>query len=203
MFTLKHVAVALGLTVAALSAFVASRPDAFHVERSAIIAAPADVIYAQVGDFHNWNAWSPWDALDPSMKKVYEGENNRPGASYFWEGNDKVGSGRMTIVDANPPSQLSIKLEFIKPWPGTNDTRFAFTPDGDKTKVTWSMSGKANFMMKAMTVFMNMDKMVGGDFERGLKKLGEVAESAHARRAAEAKATAVPPVAAPPASPAP
>lgn len=223
MFSLKHVAVALGLTIAALSAFVYSRPDTFQVERSATIMAPADVVYAQVSDFHAWNAWSPWEALDPSMKKVYSGENNRVGAGYFWDGNDKVGSGRMTIASVTPPTQIDIKLEFIKPWPGLNDTRFTFAPDGDKTKVTWSMSGQSNFMMKAMTVFMNMDKMVGSDFERGLAKLGEAAQSAHkkllaeavakaaeeaqkaedAKKAAEAAATAGAPVAAPPASPAP
>lgn len=214
MFTLKNVAIALTLTVAALVAFVASRPTDFRIERSLAIPASADVVFAQVSDFHAWTAWSPWEGLDPAMKRQYEGVSGKTGSSFFWDGNDQVGSGRMSITRLEPSSFVEIKLEFFKPWPGVYTTQLALASEGDRTKVTWSMRGQNNFLMKAMSLFMDMDKMVGADYERGLQKLASVSSAIFARQTAldEANRAAVAPTndlttdqpaAAPPASPTP
>ena len=185
---LKKLGITLAIAIGLVIAVVASRPDTFNVERSATIDAPADVVYGLVVDFHGWAGWSPWDALDPSMKKTYEGSGK--GATYFWSGNDKVGEGRMTIVDTKPNEQIDIKLEFMKPWEATNQTRFAFQAAGDKTTVTWSMSGAANFMSKAMSLVKSMDEMVGPDFEKGLGTLKTLAAAENQKRLAAAKAAA-------------
>jgi uncharacterized protein YndB with AHSA1/START domain len=167
------VLVALGLFLA----FVASRPSKFRIERSIVVAAPPERAFAQVDDFHKWPAWSPWEKLDPTMKKTFEGAASGPGSVYSWVGNPKVGEGRMTIEATTPPSRLELKLEFFKPWKATNATTFAFDRDGGGTKVTWAMEGEHTFGMKAFGVFMNLDKLVGRDFERGLQSLKSVAES--------------------------
>ena len=164
------------IVVVAFLAFVFTRPSTFHIERSATINAPASVIYAQLENFHNFAAWSPWEHLDPAMKKEFSGPESGVGASYSWAGNSKAGEGRMTITDAHPTDKLVMKLEFLKPFKATNTATFALAPDGAGTKVTWSMDGTNNFMAKAFGVFMNMDKMVGGDFERGLAQLKMVCE---------------------------
>lgn len=185
---LKKLGITLVIAIGLVCAVVASRPDTFKVERSATIEAPADVAYGLVADFHGWAAWSPWDALDPGMKKTYEGAGK--GATYFWSGNDKVGEGRMTILDTKPNELIDIKLEFIKPWEATNQTQFTFQAAGDKTTVTWTMSGAANFMSKAMSLVKSMDEMVGSDFEKGLAKLKEAAAAENQKRLAAAKAAA-------------
>lgn len=170
--------IVLVVLVAVLVVVVATRPADFQVTRSATIAAPASTVFAQVNDFHNWEAWSPWAKMDPAMKQSYEGASAGPGAVYSWAGNSKVGEGRMTILETHPSDLIRIKLEFLKPMAATNSTEFTFEPKGDQTVVTWSMAGKNNFMAKAFCLFMNMDKMVGGDFEKGLAQLKSVAEAA-------------------------
>jgi len=135
-------------------------------------------VFAQVNDFHKWDAWSPWAKLDPNMKQNYEGAPAGTGAMYSWTGNDQVGQGRMTITDSKPSELVKIKLEFIKPWTATNATDFMFTPQGNQTSVKWTMDGDNTFMGKAFGLFMNMDKMVGGDFEKGLAQMKAVAEAA-------------------------
>jgi hypothetical protein len=157
---------------------VATRPADFRVTRSATIAAPATMVFAQVNDFHNWDAWSPWAKIDPAMKQTYEGAPSGTGAIYSWAGNNKAGEGRMTLIESRPNDLIQIKLEFLKPFKATNAAEFSFKPDGEQTAVTWSMSGKKNFMMKAFGLFMNMDKMVGGDFEKGLASMTAVVEAA-------------------------
>lgn len=175
---MKNVLIALLVVVALFAGFVATRPGTYHVERSATLAASPEVIRPMIADFHRWPDWSPWEKLDPAMKKDFGGPESGPGATYHWVGNDKVGEGRMTITDATTPTDVAIKLEFIKPFASTCDTRFALAPDAAGTKVTWSMDGKANFMTKAMGVFSPMDKMVGPDFEHGLAAMKSMAESA-------------------------
>ena len=172
----KKIVLALLVIVAGFLTFVVTRPDTFHVERSATIAAPANVVYAHVVDFHAWPEWSPWEKLDPAMQRTYGGAAAGPGATYSWTGNDKVGEGKMTIVDATPPSKVGIQLDFIKPFAASNTATFAMAPEGEQTKVTWSMDGKNSFMSKTMSVFMSMDKMVGGDFEKGLASMKSVVE---------------------------
>ncbi len=157
---------------------VATRPADFRVTRTARIAAPSSAVFAQVNDFHNWAAWSPWARLDPAMRQSYEGAPAGPGAVYSWTGNKKVGEGRMTILESHPSDLVRIKLEFLKPFAATNVADFTFKPEGDQTVVTWSMAGKNNFMAKAFGLFMNMDKLVGGDFEKGLAQMKSVAEAA-------------------------
>jgi hypothetical protein len=174
----KRIALALVVLVAILVVVVATRPSTYRVERSARAAAPADAVYAQVADFHRWAAWSPWEKLDPGMKRTFEGPALGEGARYSWSGNDKVGEGRMTITSARPGEEVGIRLEFLKPWASTNATTFRLAPDGGGTKVTWSMEGHNDFLGKAATLFMGMDKMIGADFERGLAQLAAAAEAA-------------------------
>lgn len=180
--------VVLGLIVV-LVGVIATRPSNFTVSRSAEVKAPPEIVYAHVSDFHQWADWSPWEKLDPSMKKTYSGTETGVGAKYEWNGNDKVGSGSMTIADAKPNEQLGITLEFLTPFKATNRTEFAFTPAAGGTTVTWAMKGENNFMAKAMSLVMDMDKMVGGDFEKGLAALKTAAE-ADAEKVAAAKAEA-------------
>lgn len=181
----KKILLVLLVIVAGLCTFILTRPDTFHIERSATVAAPPEIVYARLDNFHRWPEWSPWEKLDPNMKRTYAGPESGPGASYAWTGNDKVGEGRMTIEDATPASKVAIKLEFIKPFAATDQATFVLVPEGNATKVTWSMDGKNNFMSKAFSVFMNMDKMVGADFEKGLASLNTVAvQDAQAAKAA-------------------
>ena len=183
----KKIALALVVAAFALAAVVATRPSDFRIERSTTINAPADIAYGLVSDFHGWADWSPWEALDPAMKKTFTGQAGEKGSSYEWQGNKDVGEGRMTIVETKPSSLVEIKLEFIKPFAATSQTTLTFEPAGDKTRVTWAMVGQNNFVAKAMTLFMNMDKMVGADFEKGLAKLGEKSAAEHAVRVAAAQ----------------
>jgi hypothetical protein len=156
---------------------IAMQPADFAIMRSAEINAPTEKIFPLVNDFHNWNSWSPWAKIDPNMKTTYSGADSGVGASYSWVGNDEVGEGTMTIRSNHPPKQIVIDLEFIKPFPAKNVTGFDFKGEGEKTKVTWSMAGKKNFMTKAFCMVMDMDKMVGGDFEKGLAQMKTIAES--------------------------
>jgi hypothetical protein len=171
----------LALIVVAVAIFcvvVAMQPADFKVTRSASINAGQDVIFEQINDFHKWDAWSPWAKLDPSMKTTYSGPSTGIGAGYAWTGNDKVGEGKMAITASHPNEHIAIDLEFIKPFAAKNVTEFVLKPEGAKTNVTWTMSGTNNFMAKAFSLFMNMDKLVGGDFEKGLSQLKTVSESA-------------------------
>jgi len=169
--------------------FVATRPPKFRIERSITIAAPPESAFAQVNDFHAWAAWSPFEKLDPQMKKTFEGPQSGTGAIYKWAGNGQAGEGRMTIEKSDKPTLIAIKLEFFKPFTATNKATFTFTPGREGTKATWAMDGTCNFVMKAMHLFMNMDKMVGGDFERGLVSLKTIAESDSKANAGAANST--------------
>lgn len=170
------------LTIAAIIAIIliaaAFQPAEFRVTRSAAISAPAGTVFTEINDFHRWQAWSPWEKLDPAMKRTFEGPPAGVGSSYAWEGNSAVGAGRMTITESKPAELIRIKLEFLKPMPGDCPTEFAFRQDGAVTAVTWTMSGTNNYLAKIMCLFMSMDKMIGGDFEKGLGELKRLAESA-------------------------
>jgi hypothetical protein len=172
----KKILIGLAAIVVAFVAFVAMQPSEYRVARSATIAAPAPAVFAQVNDFHNWEGWSPWAKLDPNAKATFEGPNAGTGAVFNWSGNDKVGEGRMTLTESRPAELIRIKLDFVKPMEGTSIAEFAFAPQGDRTAVTWSMSGHNNFIARAICLFMNMDKMLGGEFEKGLANLKAVVE---------------------------
>lgn len=157
---------------------VATRPNEFRVERKASIPTPTTIVFAQVNDLHKWQAWSPWAKMDPASKISFAGPDAGTGAAFSWVGNDKVGEGKMTIIESRPNEFVRFKLEFKKPFEGTNIAEFTFQPAGNDTTVTWSMSGTNNFIFKAVSLFMNCDKMVGDQFEQGLKNLNEVCVAA-------------------------
>lgn len=163
----------LGAAIAYVLVRAAMRPDAFTTERARTIAAPAAAIHPHLVDFHRWQAWSPWERLDPAMTRTYSGPAAGVGAGYAWRGNKKAGSGRMTIA-VDEPTRVTITLEFTAPWKATNETTFTLAPAGDGTLVTWTMTGRSSFGMKVFGVLVDLDKLVGKDFERGLAQLAEV-----------------------------
>jgi uncharacterized protein YndB with AHSA1/START domain len=160
---------------------VALQPSAFRVARSTKIAATPAAVFEHVNDFHKWNAWNPWGKIDPAMKQTYEGSPKGVGAVYNWVGNKDVGEGRMTIVDSRPGELIRIEMVFFKPFAGTSAAEFTFVPEGQGTTVTWSMSSTKNFMMKGMHLAMNMDKMIGSQFEKGLADMKKEVEAVPAR----------------------
>jgi hypothetical protein len=171
---------ALGAIVAVvgvLAVVVAMQPAQFRVTRSVKVAAGAPAVFAEVNDLHRWEAWSPWAKIDPQMKLNYSGAAAGSGACYEWSGNSQVGAGRTTITESRPGELVRIKLEMFKPFKATNDVQFTFQPEGEQTVVTWSMDGTNNFLGKAVGLLMNMDKMVGGQFEQGLASLKSVVEA--------------------------
>jgi uncharacterized protein YndB with AHSA1/START domain len=177
----KWVGLAFVAIVAVLSAMVAAQPSEFEVRRSLVMPAPPAAVFQQVEDFRLWSRWSPWEKLDPAMKKHYSGPPAGVGTSYHWVGNDQVGEGRMTIVGAAAPSRIEIKLEFMEPWAATNPTVFSFEPEGSGTRTTWSMTGKNDFIGKAFSLAMDMDALVGADFDKGLAALAQAAAASSAK----------------------
>ncbi len=177
----------LVVVLAAFGVFVAMQPADFTVERTAVMAAPPAIVFAEVNDFHSWPNWSPWEKLDPAMEKTFSGAPSGVGAAYAWSSKDKnVGAGQMTITATKMPERVDVKLEFLEPFKATNNVVFTFAPEGEGTKTTWAMSGQKNFVMKAFTLFNDMDTMVGSDFEKGLSALASTSEA----KAKEAKAQA-------------
>jgi uncharacterized protein YndB with AHSA1/START domain len=162
----------------AIAAFIASRPADFRIERATTINAPPERVFPIINDFHAWQRWSPWEGLDPQLKRTHSGAPEGQGAVYEWTGNKKVGAGRMTIQKSEPNSVVQILLEFIRPFKATNITTFTLGREGpESTRVTWAMTGTRNFMMKGMGLFMKMDDFVGKDFEKGLAAMKEQVEA--------------------------
>jgi|SRR5579872_5559605 len=178
---LIYIAIAVAAIVVVFLVVVAMQPPDFRVTRTATVSAPPAIVFAQVNDFHQWEAWNPWGKIDPAMRKIYEGAAAGVGAKYSWIGNSQVGEGNMTIIDSHPSDLVRIKLEFLKPFKGTNTAEFTFRPQGDETVVTWNMVGKLNFITKAFHLFMNMDRMIGGQFEKGLADMKAIVEGAPKR----------------------
>jgi uncharacterized protein YndB with AHSA1/START domain len=177
---LAIIAVVLAVAIAVVLILAITKPDTFSVRRVATVKAPPEKIFSLINDFHQWGTWSPWENKDPGMQRSYSGAASGRGAVYAWEGNKNVGTGRMEIIDASQPSKIVIKLDFLKPFEAHNTAEFTMLPQGDATNaatiVTWLMHGPAPFMSKVMQVFMNMDKMIGKDFETGLANLKKVTE---------------------------
>lgn len=159
--------------------FVAIQPENYRISREVQINAPAEVVFAQVNDLQQFNVWNPWAKLDPNSKMTFEGPKSGVGAKSIWNGNQEVGSGQMTIVESQPNALIRLKMEYFKPFQGTSEAEFAFKSENEKTTVTWSNSGKSNFFARMICVFMNMDKMMGGMFEKGLAQLKAVSESSY------------------------
>jgi hypothetical protein len=174
---LGTIAIVVGVLLAALLAYAATRPNSFRVQRSLDVHAPSERILGLIDDFHKWGLWSPYEKLDPSMKKTYTGPASGTGAAYTWAGNSKAGQGRMEILSTVPPSKVTIKLDFLKPFEGHNTAEFTMEPRAGATRVTWAMYGPQKFFFKLMSIFVSMDKLVGKDFERGLANIKAIAES--------------------------
>lgn len=171
-----YVFIAVAIVVGLFLIYVALQPSNFTIQRSAVFSASPPAAFAQVNDFHKWEAWSPWAKMDPACRNEFSGEPAGNGAKFSWSGNKKVGEGRMTIVESKPYELIRIQLDFLKPFRATNMAEFTFEPRGEQTAVNWSMTGSRNFFFKAMCMFMNMDKIVGGEFEKGLADMKALAE---------------------------
>ena len=172
----KTIAGVIVIAIAAVLLYAATLPDTFRIERTATIAAPPERVFLHVNDFHRWTAWSPWEKKDPAMQRTHSGAPAGQGAVYAWDGNQKVGQGRMEITESTQPSRVRIQLDFLKPFEARNTAEFTFAPAGDGTQVTWAMYGPTPYLSKVMQVFMSMDRMVGPDFEAGLANLKQVVE---------------------------
>jgi Polyketide cyclase / dehydrase and lipid transport len=181
---LRNILIAIAAALVVLLVVIATRPSTYRVSRSTTIAAPPAVVYAQIVDFHRWEAWSPWAKIDPTMKTTFTGPASGPGAAYAWSGEGKAGEGKMLITGAKPDAEVNIKLDFIKPFEATCATGFELAPSAGGTNVTWSMSGENNFMMKAFSMVHDMDSEVGKDFDKGLLQLKAVSEAEAKRQAA-------------------
>jgi carbon monoxide dehydrogenase subunit G len=178
---LKVIGMIVVLAVVVVLILAARKPDHFRVQRSASIDAPPERIFPLINDFHRWGAWSPYEHKDPDMKRTFSGAGSGRGSAYEWAGNSNVGSGRMEIVESSAPSKVAIKLDFLKPFEAHNIATFTMEPAGGATNVTWVMDGPTPFVGKIMHVFLDMDRMVGTDFEAGLANLKTAAEHEPAR----------------------
>ena len=165
------IGIAVVVVIAAVLIIAATRPDTFRIERSASMKAPPERVFALINDFHNWSAWSPWEKLDPDLKRTFSGQPSGTGAIYEWEGNKKVGQGRMEIKESSPSRKITIQLDFLKPFEAHNTAEFTLQSVGDSTNVNWAMHGRQPFMFKVVKLFINMEKLVGKDFEAGLANL--------------------------------
>ena len=174
---LTKILISLAVIVIVFVVIVATRPSEYRVARTVTIAAPAPAVFAQVNDFHKWDAWNPWAKMDPAMKQTYEGASAGTGAVYTWIGNKEVGEGRMTLAESRPHELIRIDLEFLKPFAATSTAEFTFRPVGDQTAVTWSMAGKVNVVAKVIHLFVDMDRMIGANFEKGLADMKSVVEA--------------------------
>ncbi len=173
---LRKLLLGVVILIAAVLLLATRQPDTFSVERRIVVNAPPERVFAQINDFHAWEAWSPWAKLDPAMQVTYSGAAQGMGAVYEWRGNSDVGEGRMAIKSATAPSEVMIALDFLTPFESHNVTTFMLTPTESGTEVIWTMKGNAEYVTKLMTMFASMDKMVGPDFSRGLKQLKAVVE---------------------------
>ncbi|HEV7919804.1 MAG TPA: SRPBCC family protein [Thermoanaerobaculia bacterium] len=173
---LKKIVIVIVAIIAVILIWAATRPNDFAVQRTATINAPPEKIFPLINDFHSWGAWSPWEKLDPSMKKTYSGAASGKGAVYAWDGDSKVGAGRMEVTESTPSSKVAIQLDFTRPMEGHNIAEFTLVPNGNATNVTWSMRGPSPYVAKLMGIFFNMDKMIGQEFDNGLANLKAAAE---------------------------
>ena len=174
---LKTAGVIVVVLIVGVLIFAAMKPDAFRVQRSTRIKAPPEKIFALINDYKQWALWSPYEKLDPAMKRTYSGAESGKGAVYAWDSAEKkAGAGRMEILESSSPSKITIDLSFTRPFEARNTAEFTLQTQGDTTNVTWAMFGPAAFMMKVMGVFMDVDHMIGKDFETGLATMKAIAE---------------------------
>lgn len=172
----KTITIIIAILIAAILIYAATRPDNFRIERSTSIKAPPEKIFPIINDFHQWEAWSPWEKIDPEIKRTYSGTTNGKGAVYEWRGNKDIGQGRMEIIESSPPSRIVLKLDFITPFEAHNSVDFTLVTQGDTTVVTQAMYGSSPYISKLMGLFFSMEKMVGQKYEEGLANLKAFAE---------------------------
>jgi len=180
---LNTIAIGAGILIAALLGLAATKPGTFRVQRTKSIQAPPERVFALINDFRMWASWSPYENLDPTMRKTHSGAASGKGAVYEWSGKGKAGEGRMEITDTYPPSKITIKLDFLKPFEGHNTAEFTLDSKGESTNVTWAVHGPQSYFAKVMTVFVSMDTLIGKEFEAGLASMKAVAEKAEVARA--------------------
>lgn len=173
---IKIILISVVLLLATLLIFAATRPDTFRVERSISITAPAGKIFPLINDFHPWESWSPWEKIDPEVKRIYRGADSGVGAVYEWSGNRDIGQGRMEIIESTPPSRVVLRIDFIKPFAAQNTVEFTLTAQGDSTTVTQAMYGPNAYLSKLIGIFFSMDEMIGRKYEEGLANLKAIAE---------------------------
>lgn len=173
---LKNIGIVVVILIAGIVILAATRPDTFRVQRAASINAPPEKIFPLINDFKRWSAWSPWEKKDPEMKRTFGAMTSGKGAVYAWRGNKDVGEGRLEIAESVPSSKVALNLDFVKPFTAHNWVEFTLVPAGNATSVTWRMEGNTPFFAKVIHVFINVDKMVGKDFETGLANLKAAAE---------------------------
>lgn len=189
---LKKILIVIAVAVAGLLVYAATRPDTFRVERTTLVQAPPERIYPLIADFRRWTQWSPYEKLDPALKRTYSGAESGLGAIYAWDGNKDIGAGRMEIDEVTPPTKIRIKLDFFRPFESRNIAEFTMTPEGDATRLGWAMHGPANYLSKLMGTLFDMDAMVGKDFETGLATLKSLAEAPAAAPGPAVETPAVP-----------
>jgi Polyketide cyclase / dehydrase and lipid transport len=173
---LKKIAIIVGILVAGILIYAATRPDTFRIERSTSINAPPEKIFPLINGFYRWESWSPWEKIDPAIKRSYSGSDSGKGAVYAWQGNKDVGQGRMEIIGSTPSSSVVIKIDFSQPFEAHNTIEFTLERQGDAAKVTQAMYGPSPFLSKLLGLFCSMDRMVGQKFEEGLANVKAIAE---------------------------
>jgi len=175
--TITIIVIVVVVLIAAVLVFVATRPNTFRVQRSTSIKASPERLFALINDLPSHGAWSPWEKKDPEMKRTYSGPSSGKGATYEWDGNRNIGKGRMEITESSPPSKVTLKLDFIKPFEGHNVAEFILDAKGDATDVTWAMYGPNTYISKVMSLFFSIDNMIGKEFETGLANLKSLTET--------------------------
>ncbi len=175
---MQKILVGLIATIGSFVALILLQPSDYRIARSMMISAPAQEVFAQIDDFHRWQAWSPWAERDPKAKVSFDGPASGKGAVFAWSGNNEVGEGRMTLMESQPGALVKIKTDFVRPFVGTSYSDFTLKPEGDGTTLTWSMAGQNDFIGKAICMFVSMDKVLGGEMEKGLAGIKRIAEAA-------------------------
>ena len=173
---LRIAAIIVVVLIAGVLVLAATKPDTFRVQRAATIKAPPEKVFALINDFRRWDAWSPWEKKDPAMKRTFSAASSGKGATYAWAGNKDVGQGSMEIAESVAPSKVALRLDFVKPFEAHNIVVFTLEPNGGTTRVKWTMEGPVPYFAKLIHVFLDMDSMVGKDFEAGLAAMKAVAE---------------------------
>jgi len=174
---MQKILIGLIATIGSFVALILLQPSDYRIARSTVISAPAQDVFAQIDDFHRWQAWSPWAERDPKAKTSFDGPASGKGAVFAWSGNNEVGEGRMTLIESQPGALVKIRTDFVKPFVGTSYSDFTLKPEGDGTALTWSMSGQNDFIGKAICLFVSMDKVLGGEMEKGLAGIKRIAEA--------------------------